>query len=629
MAMVARLLVHKHNKHTTTDDIFTADGGPERHNQLANISSSWKKLFTLKHNQSSGYWVPTLSGIIKAGDEGLVSSALFTTLQGQPGDLPLEALYDAFANELRTRPLTERSAYSTEISKFLAGTRRGVGELRRAKSVSQKSTKRRQDVAARTQRKSLDFSAAERGLTRSISMKRPPPVLVSMVNGLVEEGKQRTSQESWMKHGQIVEYRDGRMALKITTAEAAALSVILGSPLGVDADTDLTTSRRGAFGISISSRPTDDGKQEVTLRQHKRSIPQQHARGSGFSTLYAKHLAAGFLPLSQQQDSVDSIFITHETFKAIQTGASLYRYSSTTKTPQSDFLTSLPSARKLNFYTLAASTEQHTSATLVDAIAALPFSGGHTPLASAPLIETVQFIASGGMFPGRLLQRLEGLVDKVHRQAPHLNVFGPIYEPQHAGLLYRERERLGRLATSSNIPDTLADKAARMSRYITLLERLMALVPDTKPQDVLATVREATKVELQRSYADAVTAHNTPSLIIDSRCPESDLRSKRQSTASRASARRSNRSSTASTLTATSLGSQTASSDSFPPQNLGKQMERVLKSELPLSVESVAFVARMVIVAWTLSVERTAWEEGESGFRVVDGEALGEKVVLC
>ena len=464
-------------------------------------------------------------------------------------------------------------------------------------------------------------------------MKRPAPVLVSMVNGLVEEGKPRTSQGSWMRDGRIVEYHDGRMSLKITTAEVAALSVILGSPLGVDADGNLAISRKGAFGISISTTPTDNGKQEVALRQHKRSITQQHARGSGFSTLYAKHLAAGFLPFSQHRDSVDSILITDETFEAIQAGTSLYRKSSTTKTPQSDFLTSLPSARKLNFHILAASTEQHTSATLIDAIVALPFSGGHTPLASAPLIKTVQFIASGGMFPGRLLQRLEGLVDKVHRQAPHLSIFGPIYEPQHAGLLYRERERLGKLATNPNIPDTVADKAARMSRYITLLERLMALVPDMKPQDVLAAVREATKVELQRSYADAVAAHNTPSTspspIIDSRCPESALRSKRQSTVSRASAKCSNRSSTASTLTVTSLGSPTASSDSFPPQNLGKQMERILKSELPLSVESVAFVARMVIVAWTLSVERTAWGEGESGLRVMGGEALGEKMVLC
>ncbi|KAJ4369684.1 hypothetical protein N0V83_005446 [Neocucurbitaria cava] len=618
MAMVARLLVHKHNKHTTTDDIFTVDG-TERQSQLANISSSWKRLFTPKQSQSNGHWVPTLSGIIKAGDEGLVSSILFTGLHQHLGDTSLEALYDAFANELRSRPLTERTAYSTEISKFLSGTRRrSVSGLGRAKSVSQKATNARADASSRTQRKSLDFSAAERGLARSISLKRPAPVLVPMANGLMEEEKQRPAQSSWMKDGQIVEFRDGKMSLRITSPELAALSLILGSPLDDSAESKSTPSRRGAFGISISTTPIDSGRYEVTLRQHKRSIPQQHARGSGFSTLYAKHLAVGSLPFAQSRDTVDSILITNDTLEAIQAGASLHEAA--------------------------------------------------TPLASTPLIKTIQFIASGGLPPGRLLQRLEALVDKVHRCAPHLSLFGPIYEPQHAGLLYRERDRLGRLATNDTTPDTLADKAARMSRYVTLLERLVAMMagmPDgMKPQDVREVVRQATRREVQRSYADAVAAWNdtkintfaivtsSPPLspVVDSPTSTSDpTRNKRQSTASRCaatshSARPSNRSSTASTIFTRRSGSESGSpgspggasgSDAFsapphspPPQqqDLGKQLEAVLKSELPLGVESVAFVARCVLVAWTLSVEESAaWEEG-----VANLEKLGEeRFVLC
>ncbi|CBX97067.1 predicted protein [Plenodomus lingam JN3] len=63
--------------------------------------------------------------------------------------------------------------------------------------------------------------------------------------------------------------------------------------------------------------------------------------------------------------------------------------------------------------------------------------------------------------------------------------------------------------------------------------------------------------------------------------------------------------------------------------NLGKQLEQVLKMELPLSISMIAYVARMVIVAWTLSVEPVAWEYGESGFKVPDIGALGDKIVLC
>ncbi|KAF1844845.1 uncharacterized protein K460DRAFT_354716 [Cucurbitaria berberidis CBS 394.84] len=630
MALVTRLLVHKHNKQPTTENMYTADGCTERQHQLAHISSSWKRLFTPKLDQSKGQWVPTLSGIIKAGDEGLISSALFTTLYGQSGDVPLEVFYEAFASGLRAHPVMERSAYSSEIFKFIAGTKRGAGGPGRAKSVSYRSTSGRVDPTSKPQRKSLDFSTAERGLARGISIKKPAPVLIPMVNGLVHEGKQRHKDGSWMKDGHTAKYFDGRMSVRITSAELSALSVILGNPLIADAQKNPVPSRKGAFGISISTTPTDDGKYQVTLRQHKRSIPQQHARGSGFSLLYAKHLAAGSLPYSQDREGISSIFVTNETFEAIQTGASLHEKSSTTKSPQSIFLTSLPSSRKLRFHVLAASTEQNASATLIDAIAALPFSCGHTPLASAPLIKTIQFIASGGLLPARLLQRLEGLVEKVHRQAPHLDIFGPLYEPHNAGHLYRERERLGKLSSNPDTTDTLADKAARMSRYITLLERLMCLVPDMKPQDVLVAVRKATKKELRRSYAEAVTAHNSPSAsITNSPFLEPDTKSKRQSsTASRTSARRSNRSSTASTLTVTSLGSP-APSDIFPPQNLGKKMEQVLKSELPLSVETIAFVARMVLVGWTLSVEPTAWEEGESRFKVLDAEKLGDKLILC
>jgi hypothetical protein len=252
---------------------------------------------------------------------------------------------------------------------------------------------------------------------------------------------------------------------------------------------------------------------------------------------------------------------------------------------------------------------------LLDAIAALPFSGGLAPLASADLIKTVQFTASAGLSPGRLLQRLEGLVDKVHRHSPHLKIFGPLYEPYNAGILYRERERLGKLGNHPTTPDTLADKTARMSRYITLLERLMALVPDLKPQDVLDAVQEATKRELQRAYTAAVAAHaNTSTPEKSSNInfhPTSEVQSKSHPRGC------SNRSSTISDITETSP----ALSKELSEQNLGRQIEQVLKSELPLSVEMVGLVARMVLVAWTLSVGTVAWKEGEKGF-ALDLEAM-------
>jgi hypothetical protein len=244
-----------------------------------------------------------------------------------------------------------------------------------------------------------------------------------------------------------------------------------------------------------------------------------------------------------------------------------------------------------------------------------------------PLVNTVQFVAFGGLPPARLLQRLEGLVDKVNRHAPHLQMFGPLYEPQNIALLYRERERLGKLATDAKPADSIADKASRMQRYITLIARLTMLIPGMSAQGATEAVQAATKREMERSYQDAVAAHNlnrsrSSSLVDSQACSECGARSKRFSTQTYS---RSNRSSDFSMVTAASPTNSAGSA----PHSLGKQVERLLKSDLPFSVDDVALVARMVIAAWTLSVEAVAWEEGEQGFRVLDTSKLPEQMVLC
>jgi hypothetical protein len=518
-----------------------------------------------------------------------------------------------------------------------------VGGLGRSKSMS---NVKRGESSPKTARKSLDLSVVEMGLARSLSVKRPATALVPMRSGLRDDDAQKATQRSWMKEGQTATYEDGRMSVKITSGELASLSIILGSQLSTGSDTDALLEP-SAYGISIAITPMTDAKHQVTLTQQRRSRSQRHASGSSVSTLFAKHLAAGSLPYSQDKIGVNSILITEEAFEALQAGASLYTHPYVARTAQSKFLASLPSSREPRFHILATSTEVHTSNTLLDAIAALPFSGGLAPLASAPLIRTVQFIASAGLPHARLLQRLEQLIDKVHRHAPHLNIFGPLYEPQNAGLLFRERERLGRLASDAATPDSLADKTARVSRYTTLLERLMALVPDLKSQDVLAAVQEAAKAEIRSAYQAAVASHSssaarrkssvetiTSPVSVVSDTPDIPAKSaKRQSTSSsrRSPRRQSNRSSAFSEVMETSVLSlfpvEEESGGGGKERSLAKQVEQVLKAELPLSVEMVAFVARMVVVAWCVSVETVAWSDGEAGFRIPDVEAMGKFVM--
>lgn len=636
MALVTRSMVHKQATNATGKDICVTDGSVEYHDRLTRISRSWKRFFTSKQKRNFARWVPTLSGILKAGDEGLFSSTLFTNLHRYPGESSLDVLYDAFASELRNHAITGRSSYSGSITKFIAEAKRATPtSLGRTMSVSRRfSSVGRREISSKPARRSLDLSAKERGLVRAVSVRNPVASLVSSSNGLRDQGNEKLMHDSWMKDGLNATYNEGNICITVSPSELAALSIVLGSPWGISADTGNVAFRKGAYGIVIHAAPTADGTLQVTLQQQHCSIPQQYAQVIGPSTLFARHLAVGSLPYSQDKLSVKSIMITNDTFEAVQAGASLYTHTSTAQTRQTQFLQSLPSSRDISFHILAPSTEVQFSATLIDAIAALPFSGGLTPLASSPLIDTIQFIASGGLFPARLLKRLEGLVDKVHRHSPHLSIFGPLYEPANARLMYRERSRLGKIATDTNIEDILVDKTARMSRYITLLERLMALVPDTTPEEILVAVRQATRSELDRTYTDAINTSANAKIskstaIVDSHSLlESDARSKHRSILS---TQRSIRSSIVSAHTmrdGSSPISQVLPTTSAE-QNLERQIEQVLKMKLPFSVETVAFVARMVIVAWTLSVEKTVWEDGEMGFQIPDLNALKDKLVLC
>ncbi len=617
MAAVTRFLLPKHGAFTSTTTSPATD--IERQPELTHISRSWRRRFTPKHKHTNNHWVPSLAAVIEAGDESLFTSELF---RDQHEDLRLEGLYQAFANQLQTRPPSERSAYSAKITKFLAEAKQDAQVLGRAKSVSRRVLNVPMDNLQKANRRHSNPIVGELSLKRGLSVKKSAPVLMSLGSGIAQEGSEGSLQKSWMHDFQIAGHEGGSMSLKLSPAELAAISVILGSSLTSGAIKDNDT-RACAFGISLSMTATENGGRKVQLQGQERRIWQQHALGVGTSTLFAKHLAAGSLPYLQDNEAAHSILFTNDTAEAVRSGTPLSIHGDVESTPQSMFLSSLPSSQSFKFHALAPSTEQISLTPLIDAIAGLPFSGGLTPLASGPLIKTVQFIASGGLAPERLLQRLEDLVDKVHSYAPHLDIFGPLYKPQNAGLMYRERLHLGRLARDPAERDSLVDKTARMSRYITLLQRLMALVPDMRANEVLATVQAATKLELQSSYADAVAAHiNVPrvqSPVILSDC---------HSTTSSTSACASKRASTATKLTAYSASSPAASTRHIQP-DLTQQVEQILKRDLPLDVDAIAFVVRMVIVAWTLSVDTVAWDDGEEGFRVPDISSLGDNIILC
>ncbi|KAL5390385.1 hypothetical protein DPSP01_001952 [Paraphaeosphaeria sporulosa] len=594
------------------------------------------KLFTTPKKER-GHWVPTLSGIVKAGDENIISSSLLNVQHGTPGELSLQDVYEAFAHELRNRPVAERGTYTSEITRFLASTKK----VQRAPSVSV-SPPSRPELSKRASRKSVDvirnsIDLGELGIGRSRSVKKlSSPDFIPLSYGLpFEAGGPGSIHSFWDQDLQHALIFQGHTAVPVTGHELAALSVILGSPVDISLDAQnekcesWANTYKGALGISIAATATSDGSYHISLTSNKRNISQLPAKGSSYSTLHAKHLASGSLPFASDRKTINSILITPETLAHLEAGEHLHLKATGADTKGAQFLARLPNARAPNFHTFATSETTNSTSRLLQAIGDLAFTGGFTPFASIPLIQTVHFVASGGVDPGRLLQRLDALVEKVHRQAPHLQLFGPLLDDANTHLRFRANERLAKLATGTVTDEPLADKVARMSRYITLLGRLMAIVPDMRPSDVLDAVREGLKSEMERSYEDAVAAHLIGRTILWT--PLSS-RSKRNSSMPRRDTRNRSRNSNNSSGTASPDGPASLtsgrSSSTFPVHNLGRQVEDILKGSLPMDVQTIIHVARLVLVAWTLSVEGVAWDEGEVGFRVVDPAKLPEKMYM-
>lgn len=627
MVVVARFL-WTHNR--SSKDQNPSDVPVQQETSLLSRARSVTSSSTRRKER--GNWAPTLSGIIKAGDESIFSSSLLNAQHGIVNELSLQDLYETFANGLRNRPVAERGAYNSEINKFLSTNK----SVQRKQPVSVSPTPpRRPDVPRRGSRKSVDvirnsIDLTELGIGRSRSTRKATTSLVSLLNNLPaatsDSGPLHTNWDQDLRHTLVYQ---GHTAIPVTAQELSALSVVLGSPVDISLDAQdekcdsWANTYKGALGVSIAATATSDGSYHISLVSNKRSISQLPAKGSGYSTLHAKHLASGALPFASKRKTTDTIIITNTMLEHLRKGSPLSLQPTSPETAGARFLARLPNSRAPSFYTCTPSTTAKSTHGLIHAIGDLVFTGGLTPFAAIPLIKTVQFVACGGLVPGRLLQRLDALVGKVHHQAPHLQLFGPLLEDSNAHLRFRVNEKLARIATSTLRDEPLADKVARMSRYTTLLERLMALVPDMSSTEVLKAVRAGMKSEMERSYEEAVAAH----LISDTILSVPALHQGKPNPSAPRSIVSNNSSGTASPSSPASLTSGRPSS-TFPKHNLGRQLEDVLKSRLPLDIQTIVMVARLVLVAWTLSVESVAWEEGEAGFRVVDPARLPESMYM-
>ncbi|PVI01953.1 hypothetical protein DM02DRAFT_329485 [Periconia macrospinosa] len=673
------------NQNSTLDSIIV---NGERHPKNAEKNANgrvWPRLFASKKRDagSGGDWVPSVSGVIKAGDEGIYTSAIFYQLHQQnPSDeLYLDALYELFANQLRNRPLLERTAYPSEISKFLASSKK----VQRSKSMHVSREARRPTIAppSKGTRSSLDLSEVTSSLTRSLS-KKSSSASDSTITPIPAHSS-TPKHALWTKDLQQIPSTSTLASLKLTSSELAALSLILGSPTS-PASTHRKAFRKGAYGLTLSHTPLPDGTHHtVTLHAHPLSIPQRPAPHAAItSTLHAKHMACNCLPLSPSSPSptttsTPTLLLTPATLTALLTKSPLPPPPPSTS-PSKSYLETLPHARTPTF-------PAYTLPDLLRSIAALPFASsssssssaaaGLPPLAGATLIDTVLLVASGGKPPGKLAQRLEALVDKVSRFCGAdgaADAYGPMYEARNVGLLFRERERLGRLEGVEEEEEELVGRTARVGRWVGMLARLVAMLDSSSPtspvffaggggegkgrEKVVGKVVEETFHDLLDAYtalclvpssssSASSSSHSSPSPSTTTSSSSLTSTSQQQQQQQQRTPQQPQKTLppspplTPTKLTLTSPPSSTttkkpprkpSSSTHQPDQpqqkqtTLAKDIESLLQSPLPFSTRQVARLARCVLVAWAVcgGVERVSWDDEPAGKGEEEEEEEGE-----
>ncbi|KAF2202763.1 hypothetical protein GQ43DRAFT_301296 [Delitschia confertaspora ATCC 74209] len=666
MALVAVRFLWKRTSKRQIDDTMDLTNEKRKDDTARKSQASWwQRVIATGPAPTS---IPSLTGLIKAGDEIVFSSALFDRILLVDGESYLERIYSEFAETLASKPGREKAEYSSDIKAFISRTPRSSGRNRSSrKSIELNVSSFRTDA----------IDGAEKGLRRSRSKKRSDP-LVSGFNRSTEAHDpgfwhcfpiDTSVDTSWTSDLQRVRMNDGRLALTMAFSELQALALMLGIRISAFSEPQtpgqkhedstpveaLRVSGSGAFAITLQSTQYNQEMYHFHIEQTERPLLQYPSRGSGYSTIHAKHLPYGALPFSRNGLYINSILITSISLRVLKSGQPFDIISTMDRPRQISQLLTLPSSKTLSFHKLeqayASSSPQYPAnkSTIVHAIAGLPLIGGLVPLVTEPVLESIQFIASGGLEPGRLLQRLEDLIHKVHRQAPHLRLFGPILDDKHTRLWIRERKRLGTVRSRNhggNEEEAIATSVARVGRYVTLLERLMGLLVEetgmdqkrVKEEVMSAMVRQIgmswqEAVDAEKSKTTAVSSmptsgddgpltqsapHNPQTLQTDTTPEPHPFLSHRQGPAcispvspspnptslaepappSPTSAAPMPRPSTNTFSSATSMSS--TSRVRIP--DLARQVEVILKSPLSFDVHTIARVARLVLVAWTLGV---------------------------
>ncbi|KAK7221320.1 hypothetical protein V2G26_009323 [Clonostachys chloroleuca] len=392
-----------------------------------------------------------------------------------------------------------------------------------------------------------------------------------------------------------VRIRGDKPFVEVSEEEIAALSLTMGVELRAE---EYLPHGVGPFGSLILSE-TDDCMSKLKVVYHDTGKGERIG-GSGYSILFAKHMACGCLPFATDATNgwVHTIYISNVVHNSIISGQGVSNKVAGAPEDAVMYLNNLPPPGNTNFYRAAELVNGGTKGSIYsfapgistvgtwpEAVTRISF-GGLAPMATQTLVDSVKFTVGGEMDSSDELKKLNELINRVivvadnqaggrvplfgadQRELSHKMGMGEVYFPTPGN--------------NGNIRQVVKD----LAKYTTLLEYLIARTPTplvdagaaSTPQEVQRDlVFSACLNDITSHYNASAAAGNAAGRRNFPRVPGRRGRSFIEDTFDRA-------------ITAVSMLANA------PPS--------------PFPVDLCADVARCLIMAWTTTVRITHWGAG-------------------
>ncbi|TAQ84974.1 hypothetical protein B7494_g6705 [Chlorociboria aeruginascens] len=266
--------------------------------------------------------ITTVRGLIQAGDENLWSSAAFDQIEPYHGEISWMPIYSAIYSQIAKEIA---NVVDSHASKYLERARREKDSMNASGQYRRELIDdgilvcciRRLDEAQVNPKNQPEGPppTPQRSPSRIDSFKDRMVGRTASIYTVAAPGKSLNNSEYiWM--------RSGKPCIELSREELLALSLTLGITLHIN---DYTQNVRGSgpFGTGFNI-VQDNGEWKLDTVYGARLIRHKTSRGSGYTSLFAKHIAFGSLPFADSiKEWVKSVYVNDRVLEAIKRGDSI------------------------------------------------------------------------------------------------------------------------------------------------------------------------------------------------------------------------------------------------------------------------------------------------------------------